>query len=88
MAMNEAQARAYIAGEEYFDEYEWNREHANRLVRSVEKALKTVNPVCIENLIKTAKHYIRPDSPYMKCNPEAKTKLEKLISFMEEENHA
>ena len=69
---------------EPFDEYEWRKEHAERLYKAVEDAMSRVSTSALSSLISTAKHYARDDSLYMKSNPQVKAKLENLIITMEE----
>lgn len=84
MAMTDAQARAYIQGEEPFDEFEWRKRHAERLCKTVEDAAQKIEACNLPNLIKTAKHYARNDSLFMQANPKAKARLEALIHELED----
>lgn len=81
MTLTDAQARAYIQGEYPFDELAWTKDHAERLADAIENAMK--KGCGFENLRKTARHYIRPESPYMACNPAARKRIENLIEQMD-----
>ena len=77
MKLTDAQARAYIQGEEPFDEIKRKREHAERLVSAVRNSMIAIDPIYFPNLLKTAEHYL--ESEYMHFNDRAKKELGVLI---------
>ena len=58
--MNDAQARTYIQGEELFDKKQYEREHVNRLYKSIQANIAEygMNAERKKNLIRTVSHYI------------------------------
>ena len=58
--MNDAQARAYIRGEDPFDKKQYEHEHVNRLYKSVQANIAEhgMNAERKKNLIRTVSHYI------------------------------
>lgn len=76
--LTDAQARAYIQGEEPFNEIEYLKRHSERLYKAIVNGFKENNSAAYrENLKATALHYLCYDG--MNYNPTAKKKLEDFI---------
>ena len=84
-SLTDAQARAYIQGEEPFDKIKWNEEHAERLACAAFNSYFVHFEECsyLANLKKTVEHYL--NSEYMKHNEKAKNDLESLLLIIKKQ---
>lgn len=81
-SLTDAQARAYIMGEEPFDKAQWCKQHAQHLADAVQRAFAENDPRFDRNLLKTGEHYLR--SEYMRFNEKAQSELKKMLEAIKE----